>query len=319
MKVHGCRLRLSLLLLLNYLETWLTLGFTPRYNNDDLDYSYSYRLNSGILRNPLNNYNNYRSYGLDSYNSSAPSTSSSSFRRPASSYDQYSTSNYYKDSSSSTSTSTPSYYNIFQSSQPQSSLNSKVYNRYGFSIPSTENDGSFLRERDRGSGVNTGATPLNRRHGYYDYYNPSNFPSSYYSRESPYRNYSGQSSPTSSGSGTESRQNQTAAGGESDLVLSQILDTTAAAGANALDFKNRLRIYELLYANNSSVNDEARQLAGRHMHSAFTSTCVFRYLCPICSFDVAVIPQHCWHAGKMYLCGLSVSCVLQGSKVRINS
>jgi hypothetical protein len=43
-----------------------------------------------------------------------------------------------------------------------------------------------------------------------------------------------------------------------------MLDTGSTNGDNQLDVQQRLRIYELLYSNNSAlaVQDESRQLAG---------------------------------------------------------
>lgn len=221
--------------------------------NEDLHYTYSYKLNSGVInhtnydrlrRNSTNNYNNWQGFK----SSFLPSKHSNFFteQRPA-----INNRNHEKTGN-------------------ERRINSSYVNRFGFSMPE-------ILESDNVSSQ-TRKSYLNER--FYkrkDIYveppwrtaRPSNY-YSYFGDRPYYMNKTIHSSSTSKIPFVQNNRNQQKNDKRSDLTLSQILDTGFQTGENSIDLTNRLRIYELLYSNNSSINDEARQLAGLQIYSFLT-------------------------------------------------
>ena len=139
--------------------------------------------------------------------------------------------------------------------------------------PSTTNNGNGNRYDGYSSSSGAyGGSQYNNRKGVpsYSSFYDSPFSSSQdknnYVTSRPYGNsnsfFSNGGSPSSSSSSSNSNN---------DLLLSHMLDTGSTNGDNQLDIQQRLRIYELLYSNNSAlaVKDESRQLAGLILLSAF--------------------------------------------------
>ncbi|XP_035714513.1 uncharacterized protein LOC110858626 isoform X1 [Folsomia candida] len=281
----------------------------------DLDYTYSYKLNRDAFQNSNRRKSSTSRYpkqylwgnsslsnggGVDggggggdiSHSDSSPVFSHSPFSTRFG--HSSSTSSFYATTAPPTTSRTPSDYKY-----------KTKYNKFGFPVPSElgyaassglqsgESNLSFTKRKGTDS-------PAPSRYGFDrldDYYKPvkaygggngGSGSGSYYSKEK-YRKYNGNTNNNNRPISSWDREKE-----RNDKILSQMLDTTGDDGG--LDFQHKMQLHELLYTNRtrigsaigSSGTDDARQLS--------------------------VIPQNCWHAGKMYACGLSVSCVLQGSK-----
>ncbi|CAG7724779.1 unnamed protein product [Allacma fusca] len=292
----------------------------------DLDYTYSYKLNKGVKNPTIRNSKHY-----DSKPSSTVISISNASIRNSSYYSALPSQDFFSSSSStsvmrnrfpvsswskatSTTARTPErfpkqkkvMYNRYgfpsvvedpagldfgimkrkgEISKRQQDMTRHGYNRHGFQLAVGEHSNDFKPNKDKknnfsSSSSASSSSPLSSSSSQQDHrFLTSSSMNSYTIHHSDPPNFDSFNDRNRYSSSYD------------DMMLNHFLDsnsnTNSNSNSNSMD-QQKLQIYDLLYSNNSKLTDDARQLA--------------------------VIPQNCWHGGKMYGCSLSVTCVLQGSK-----